>query len=94
MRRNYEEDNETFSSENYTVRGWSGIAFYVQGWETEPDEDTEWSGYETRTGRVLVVMVGDDRQHAVDADDLTPLAEDEFCHSCGQIGCGHNVPSR
>lgn len=40
-------------------------------------------------GRVLVVMVGDDRKHEVDVEDLTPLAEDAYCGSCGQIGCGH-----
>lgn len=76
----------------YTVRGWRDVAFWVDGWETEPDEDTEWSGYEERTGRLLVVMVGDDKRHAVDPDDLTQLKEREYCHSCGQIGCGHNIP--
>ena len=38
---------------------------------------------------VRVVMVGDDAVHTVDKDDLSPLSEDEFCHGCGQIGCGH-----
>jgi hypothetical protein len=92
-RPHYEEDAETFSADHYRVARYSGIAFYVLGWETEPDTDTEWSGYETRTGRVLAVMVGDDRRHRVDPEDLAPLAESAFCHSCGQIGCGHNVPA-
>ena len=40
----------------YAVKGWgNGIAFRVVGWETEPDEDTEWSGYESRTGWLLSV---------------------------------------
>jgi len=89
-RPNYEEDNNTFPADNYRARQYPGIAFYVLGWETEPDEDTEWSGYETRTGQVLAVMVGDDRRHAFDPDDLTPLAREEFCGECGQIGCPHD----
>ncbi len=92
MKPNYESDDATFPAEHYVVSGYKGIAFYVLGWETEPDEDTHWSGYEVRTGRVLAVMVGDDHRHRVDPEDLTPLAEDKFCHTCGQIGCGHNVP--
>jgi hypothetical protein len=90
-RPKYEEDAERFPADHYTVRQYPGVAFYVLGWETEPDEDTEWSGYEVRTGRVLAVMVGDDYRHSIDPDDLAPLAEDGFCRGCGQIGCGHNV---
>ena len=41
-------------------------------------------------GSVLVVMIGDDRKHAAYISDLTPLADDEYCDSCGQIGCGHD----
>lgn len=89
----YESDDAHFSAEHYSVRQYAGIAWYVLGWETEPDEDTEWSGYENRTGRVVAVMVGDDRRFSLDESDLTPLAEDQFCHSCGQIGCTHNVPT-
>ncbi len=83
----YEADDETFSAPAYKVKGWRGVAFHVLGWETEPDEDTEWSGYEQRTGRVVAVMVGDDTKHAVDPDDLTPISEDDYCPGCGQIGC-------
>lgn len=93
IRRNahYETDDVAFPHDAYTVRGYAGIAFYVLGWETEPDEDTEWSGYEPRTGRVIVVMIGDDRKHAVNPEDLTPLAPTAYCRDCGQIGCGCNV---
>ena len=86
--KHYEEDETKFSG-NFSVKGYAGIAWYALGWETEPDEDTEWSGTENRTGKVVAVMVGDDRHFSVDEDDLTPLAEEEFCGSCGQIGCGH-----
>lgn len=87
----YEEDSATFSAAHYRVRGWDGFAVSVLGWEMTPNEDTEWSGDMERTGAVLVVMVGDDMVRHVMPDDLLPLTENEFCHSCGQIGCGHNV---
>lgn len=41
------------------------------------------------TGMVRAVMVGDDRVHIVDPDDLTEIDEDDYCSGCGQIGCGH-----
>jgi hypothetical protein len=75
----------------YTVEGWAGIAFRVLGWELEPDEDTDWSGYYVRSGRVLVVMIGDDKRHRVDPDDTSPLSALEYCRDCGQVGCTSNV---
>ena len=57
----------------------------------ESEEDTgegEWIDGEDH-GRVIVVMVGDDRKHEVDTEDLTKIDEDAYCHSCGQIGCSH-----
>ncbi len=36
----------------------------------------------------VVKMVGDDRHHWADADDLTPVGDDEHVCSCGQDGCG------
>lgn len=88
-RAHYEKDDAAFPATAYRVntRAGSGVAWYVLGWETEPDEDTEWSGMEQRTGRVVAVMVGDDRKHSIDPDDLTPLAEEDYCPGCGQIGC-------
>jgi hypothetical protein len=87
-RRNYEADDKTFPADAYRVRGWgAGIAFRVRGWETEPDEDI---GCENRTGMIVVVMVGDDAQHIVDPEDVTPLKREEYCGECGQIGCGHD----
>jgi hypothetical protein len=91
-RKNYNPDSITFPpDEHYRVADYPGIAFYVLGWETEPDEETFWSGYEVQTGRVLAVMVGDDYRHSIDPDDLEPLSPLEFCRDCGQIGCGCNV---
>lgn len=85
-----ERDSAAFPADHYSVSYYPGIAFWVEGWETEPDEDTEWTGYEQRTGFVLAVMVGDDYRHKVDPEDLTPLDELAFCHVCGQIGCAHD----
>lgn len=83
----FEEDDATFDADAYRVRGYRGVACYVLGWETEPDEDTEWSGYEQRTGRVVCVMVGDDSRFCVDVDDVEPMAREDYCGGCGQVGC-------
>ena len=89
-RAHYDSDDDHFSADAYTVRGYRGIAFHVLGWETEPDEDTEWSGYENRTGSIVVVMVGDDHRYIVDEEDVTPIDRSDYCGSCGQIGCSHD----
>ena len=72
----------------YRVASYPGIAWHWYGDETEPDDDTEWSGYEAPTGRVVMVMIGDDRRHSIDPDDCVMIAEDDYCGGCGQIGCG------
>lgn len=90
MRPNYESDDESFPAEAYRVRQYPGVGFYVLGWETEPDEDTEWSGMENRTGNVLAVMIGDDRRHSFEPDDIEPLPREDYCGQCGQIGCTHD----
>lgn len=36
---------------------------------------------------VIAVMVGDDREHIIDVDELTKLDDDDYCSVCGQIGC-------
>jgi hypothetical protein len=86
----FEEDDAMFSADAYTVARHGGVAWTVLGWETEPDEDTEWSGYEQRTGQVVCVMVGDDSRFTFDPDDIAPLARDAYCGSCGQVGCTHD----
>lgn len=72
----------------YRADGYSGVAWRVDGFETEPDEDTEWSGYENPTGRLVAHMIGDDRPFTFEPEELTPIEEDDYCGSCGQIGCG------
>jgi len=90
MRKNYETDDKAFPANAYRVERYDGIAWYVRGWETEPDEDTEWSGFENRTGRVVCTMIGDDRHFAFDPSEVTPLERAEYCGVCGQIGCSHD----
>ncbi len=89
-RRPHFEDAPEYDADAYRVSGYKGIAFTVCGWETEPDEDTEWSGYEVRTGKIVAVMVGDDRKFTFDPEDITPLDREDYCGSCGQIGCPHD----
>jgi hypothetical protein len=72
----------------YKAEGWGGIAWRAYAYESEADEDTEWTGYVVPTGRILAHMVGDDSPHSFDPDELTALDEEAYCPSCGQIGCG------
>lgn len=90
MRKHYEEDDKTFNADAYRVSGYDGIAWHVLGWETEPDEDTEWSGIENRTGNLVCMMVGDDRHFVFEPDEVAPLEREDYCGSCGQIGCTHD----
>jgi hypothetical protein len=55
-----------------------------EGWWPNPDYD---ECEDVPTGNLVVVMVGDDREHIVDPDDCTALDDDAYCHECGQIGC-------
>lgn len=89
MRPNYERDPERFPGYYKEVRN-PGIAWYILGWETEPDEDTEWTGIEVRTGKIVARMVGDDSHYKFDEEDLVPLPREDFCGCCGQIGCSHD----
>lgn len=71
-----------------------GVAWVVYGPETEPDEDTEWSGLEVLTGRVVARMVGDDRPETFDPSDLVPIGDLDYCAECGQMGCTHDGRER
>ena len=86
----YEYDGEAFPHDAYRVRGYSGVAFTILGWEMEEDEDTEWTGMLARSGKVIGVMVGDDSEYTIDPEDISPLSDEEYCGGCGQIGCGHS----
>src|SRR5947207_2287637 len=100
MRRaNFEIDDETFPADAYAVAGYRGVAFYIYGWEIERYWDESEGIYaddpaERRTGRVVAVMVGDDRQFTFEPDELTALADLDFCGVCGQLGCSHDGRDR
>ena len=91
MRRmSYETENPDPYPNAVQIDEHPGVAWYVLGWQTEPDKDTEWTGLESRTGRLVCMMVGDDEHHAIDPDAVRPLAREDYCGDCGQIGCGHD----
>jgi len=90
MKYDYERDDKAFSADAYTVDCFEGIAWDVLGWETEPTEETEWTGYAEKTGRVVAVMIGDDRHFVFEPEDIHPLEREEYCGVCGQIGCCHD----
>jgi hypothetical protein len=84
----------------YKVAGQEGIAWRVTSYAKEDclvedyfeDEDgvvsyAEWEEVEDRS-RVIAHMIGDDSNWTFDITDLTPLEDDEYCSSCGQVGCG------
>ena len=90
MKPTYEVDEKEFSADAYKVEGYKGIAWNVLGWETQADEDTELTGISERTGKVIAVMIGDDRYFTFEVDEIHPIQREEFCGECGQIGCGHD----
>ena len=82
-----------------TANTYRGVAFYVQRNDVELVYDDDWNHDEpwsndepeevTVPDRFVCTMVGDDREHIIDVEDLEPLDEDHFCPGCGQTGCGH-----
>jgi hypothetical protein len=85
----------------YSVAGYSGVAWRFAGveigrqpvWEcdefcNQAYDDCCWEDdLEFRTGRVLMVMIGDDRKFTFDPEDCTVIDEEAYCPECGQIGC-------
>ncbi len=84
---NYEKDAQFCGAYKH---GNEGVAYRVLGWETKPDEDTEWTGEEVRTGRVVAVMVGDDHRYTFDLNELQRIEREDYCGECGQLGCAHD----
>ena len=76
-----DENNGPLLGETVTVRRYTGIACRVV-------ED------KLSATLVSIVMVGDDRRQQVDRDEVTPLAEEDYCGECGQIGCTHDGRDR
>jgi len=85
------------------VEGYEGISFVIHDFYSEEFSWTE-DLLDHSTGKMvpitfkderydydtaICVMVGDDREFILDVGRLTQIDEDDFCQSCGQIGCGH-----
>lgn len=62
---------------------WTEDGDYIGPDGSDPDD---WE--ERDTGRLVCRMIGDDMDFVFDPDDLTKIDDDEFCPSCGQVGCG------
>lgn len=88
----------------YRVEGFGGVACrfvgYPQRYEPYTDEEGfvetgegEWVD-DLDSGRVLVVMVGDDYKHSVLESNCTPIGDTDYCAECGQIGCTHDGRER
>lgn len=71
-----------------------GVAYRFIREEAESDDDTEWTGEWFGTGMAVMVMVGDDREHTIDPQDVTILSDVDYCHVCGQVGCPHDGAER
>ena len=93
-------------SAHYKVHEYgNGIAWYAVGYATtEVEVEDSWTDDETGETfysydvetvedpeRVVMVMVGDDREFTYDVEDVEVIPDDSFCRDCGQIGCGCNV---
>lgn len=40
-----------------------------------------------RTGNLVCIMIGDDRHYTFEPEDLVEIAGQDYCGSCGQVGC-------
>ena len=74
-----EDDPEFPRGTNVRVEGYGGVAWWVR---------------HVLDGQVVCRMVGDDRDFSFDRSELSPLAREEFCGECGQIGCFHDGYNR
>lgn len=84
----------------FYIAGWTTEERYEGDYLVCDDEDCDHSASEMcwvegdtsliQGDMLRAVMVGDDREHIVDPEDLTKIEEADFCHECGQIGCTHD----
>lgn len=87
-----------------SAEGYSGIAFWIDDWakdiqeryaEYVEDGDSGevffgWEEVEVISDSIVeCYMIGDNKMFRFDIEDLTPIDVNDFCGSCGQIGCGH-----
>lgn len=98
-----ETDTDAYSWDRYPgvafrVRSWEKVWDTYSYLEEDPetgeeveivDNEGEWIDCPDRD-RVVVRMVGDDRDFVAPLEELVRLEDDALCWSCGQIGCGCN----
>jgi hypothetical protein len=82
------------------IKGWTEETTYEGDYLVCEDEECDhdlsetcWTegDYSIVEGEMLrVIMVGDDHEHIVDPEDLVMLADEDYCHVCGQLGCQHD----
>ena len=90
----------------YQVKGMEGIAFRLTGYKTVsvmsygtdevegfPVEYEQWEEEEDKD-TVIGIMVGDNKKHEIDVEDLILINDDDYCSSCGQVGCTHDGRDR
>lgn len=67
-----------------------GIALRFASWSNIDDYNgNDWEDGEPISGGYFY-MIGDDRLNYIEIEDIEIINDDEFCGSCGQIGCGHS----
>jgi hypothetical protein len=74
------------------VKVWEPDVFFGEdedGNECECSEAGEGEWVDGDGSRMRVRMVGDDKVHEVDSDDIEEIPDDAFCLECGQMGCMH-----
>lgn len=84
--------------DSVTIDGWGGVAWRIVEREqvevvsTFNDDFGDWliEDIELVDGENWIChMVGDNGLYSFGEDEMNPLDEDNFCSSCGQIGCCH-----
>lgn len=94
--------HDTFTARGWRGVAWSVLGYATAetlpewhlwcdaaGCEHESEDCYYYDEGETvpRFDQVVAVMVGDDRPHIIDTNDLEPLEEGDYCSGCGQVGC-------
>ena len=89
-----------YKVEGYSGIAWYTLGYATttteESWtydgEGDPDDEASYLYNEPEeipdTDNAIMVMVGDDRKHTIPVEDLTPIADEDYCSCCGQIGCG------
>lgn len=93
------QSNQLDLTKAYRHASHHGIAWRIDGFVMESvlvhdyceDDDgnasyAEWEEVASES-QVRAHMVGDDKEWILDIDDLQELDEEDYCGSCGQIGC-------